>query len=148
MRNIFSTVVLLLLALILSSCSTCNDCYNDLSTRYRMVDSTRNELFKDINLIEVKDLDGNLYLTEREVLDTDTFYVTNLSALSIELEKPDTILIIYNNMLIDSVNVGYSFSSDSRCCTNTLKVGSMQFFNRGAAKRIKPLYYIYDIVID
>ena len=148
MRNIYLIVVLLLLAFMISSCSQCNDCQSDFSVRYRIVDNARNELFKDINLIEVKDLDGNSYNTEREAVDLDTFFVTNLSAFSLELVKPDTIIIIYDNMQIDSVNVGYTFSNDSRCCTNTLTVGQFQFFKRDAAKRIKPDYYIYDIVID
>jgi hypothetical protein len=148
MSKIFSNaVVLLFLALSCMCCSKCDECHNDLSAKFRFVDTLRNEINKDVSLVEIVDFDGNSYPVERSIIEEDTLYSTDLLTL-FETENPDTVLFSYNHQLIDTVAVNFTFSSDSRCCSNTRKVGKLTFFNRQAARRIKPLFSIYDIVIN
>jgi hypothetical protein len=130
------------------ACSKCDECASDFSARFRFVDTLRQEINEDPSLIEVSDLFGNLYEVEREELEADTFHVVNLFAISTEFDNPDTLLIKYNNTFIDTVDVGYTYSSDSRCCTNTLTVGKLEFFNKTTTRRIKPEFTIYDIRIE
>ncbi|WP_350111137.1 hypothetical protein [Fulvivirga sp.] len=106
------------------------------------------EILDDPALLSIIDFNNNSYTIERDIVEEDTFYIADLSAISIELERPDTVLFTYDNLLIDSVAIDYVFSSDSRCCQNTLKVNRLNFFNRDEARRIKPNFSIFDIIID
>lgn len=149
MRNtFFKLVVISFFTLGALGCEKCNECSNDLSSRFRFVDTLRNEIFKDPDLVSIIDFQANDYPIIREANETDTFYVADFRPLTPELESPDTVLVFYNNALVDSVEIGYTFSSDSRCCTNTLTVGSLNLFNRNAARRIRPAFPIYDIIIE
>ncbi len=143
-----SFVVLFLLALGFSACEKCEECSADLSARFRLVDSARTEILTDLSQLTIQDLEGNIYEAIRQGDEIDTFYLVDLAPLSLELESPDTLIMSYSNALIDTVDVGYSFSSDSRCCTNTFIVGRLTFFNRDAARRIRPNYSIYDVIIN
>lgn len=149
MQNIFlKLLIIVFFAVGAFSCEKCNECSNDLSSRFRFVDTLRNEIYVEPDLVKIIDLENNDYPIIREVVQTDTFYLADFRPLTPELESPDTVLLLYNNNIIDSVIVNHTFSSDSRCCTNTLMVGSLFFFEKNAAKRILPAYYIYDIIID
>ncbi|HNP19115.1 MAG TPA: hypothetical protein PKL31_11810 [Fulvivirga sp.] len=146
-KKFLNAAVLFFLALTCICCSTCEECQNDLTTKYIFVDTLRNEILKDASLVNVVDLTGVTYPTERVVIEEDTLYSTDLADL-FNSDRADTVLITYNNQLIDTVAVSFSFSSDSRCCANTQKVGKLTFFNRQTAKRIKPLFSVYNIIID
>lgn len=149
MRNIFFKLfVFCFLALGALSCEKCNECSTDLSTRFRFVDSLRNEILTDPTQVSIVDFQNNEYPVLREIVEMDTFYLVDFRPLTPELESPDTVLFTYSNALVDSVEVDYTFSSDSRCCNNTLTVGRLVFFNRDAARRILPNYFIYDIIIE
>ncbi len=149
MRNTFlKLIVFSIMAASALSCEKCNECSSDLSARFRFVDSLRSEILTDVSQVSIVDFQNNEYPVLREVVEADTFYLADFRPLTPELESPDTVLLIYNNALVDSVEVDYTFSSDSRCCTNTLTVGRLVFFNRDAARRILPSYFIYDIIIQ
>ena len=141
-------VVLVGTTTLIFGCEKCEECSNDYQARFRFVDSTRTEILKEVGSLSVVDFSGNNYSVEREVTGTDTFYIANLVAPTSEAESPDTVLFLYDNALIDSVGVDYSYSSDSKCCNNTFLVGKLNFLNRDAARRIKTEYSIYDIIID
>ncbi|QSE95888.1 hypothetical protein [Fulvivirga lutea] len=145
---LFKLFVLFGCASAFSGCESCDECSNDLSARFRFVDSNREEILDDPTLLTIIDLNNNSYTIDREVVEEDTFYVANLSPMNMEFESPDTVLFTYDNMLIDSVAIDYTFSSDSRCCQNTLKVNRLNFFNRDEARRIKPGFSIFDVIID
>ncbi|MEQ8926223.1 MAG: hypothetical protein RLO81_10450 [Fulvivirga sp.] len=147
-RLFFKLVVLFGCVSVFSGCESCDECSNDLSARFRFVDSNRMEILDDPALLSIIDFNNNSYTIERDIVEEDTFYIADLSAISIELERPDTVLFTYDNLLIDSVAIDYVFSSDSRCCQNTLKVNRLNFFNRDEARRIKPNFSIFDIIID
>lgn len=132
----------------INGCEKCNDCTNDFQARFRFVDSTRTEILKDVSSLSIIDFSGNNYSIEREATQTDTFFVANFTAPVVDPDNPDTVLFLYNNTLIDSVAVDYSFSNDSQCCTNTFQVGKLNFLSRDAARRIKPEYSIYDVILD
>lgn len=144
----YGFVVVLLLVFGVMSCSKCDECPNEFSARFRFVDTLRQEINTDPNLIEITDLLGNPYDISRKETEEDTFHLVNLMAISSEFDNPDTVLLRYNNIFIDTVGVGYTFSSDSRCCTNTLTVGKLEFFNKTYTRRIKPGFVIYDVRIE
>ncbi len=144
----YGLIIVLLLVLGLVACSKCDECPNDFSTRFRFVDTLRQEINKDPSLIAFSDLIGNTYEVSRVELEEDTFHIVNLMAISTEFDNPDTLLLRYNGTFIDTVGVGYTYSSDSRCCTNTLRVGKLEFFNKTSTRRIKPEFTIYDVRIE
>ncbi len=146
-KTFLNAAVLFFLAFMCICCSTCEECQDDLTTKYIFVDSLRNEILKDASQVNVVDLTGVSYPTERIVVDEDTLYSTDLSEL-FNSDRADTLLFTYNNQLIDTVAVNFTFSSDSRCCSNTQKVGKLTFFNRQTAKKIKPLFSVYNIIIE
>ncbi|MTI41100.1 hypothetical protein [Fulvivirga lutimaris] len=144
----YTFVVVLILVFGVMACSKCDECQSDLSARFRFVDTLRQEVNEDPALIEMVDLFGNTYDVSRKETEEDTFHVVNLMSISTEFDNPDTLLLRYNNIFIDTVGVGYTFSSDSRCCTNTLMVGKLEFFNKTSTRRIKPEFVIYDVRIE
>ena len=144
----YGFVVVLILVFGVMACSKCDECPNDFSARFRFVDTLRQEINEDPALIKMIDLFGNSYEVSRKETENDTFHVVNLMAMSVEFDNPDTLLLTYNNIFIDTVGVGYTYSSDSRCCTNTLMVGKLEFFNKTSTRRIKPEFVIYDIRIE
>lgn len=133
---------------ILFGCEQCSECSNDYEARFRFVDSSRTEILKDVNSLSIVDFNGYNYLVKREASETDTFFVASFVAPTSDTESPDTVLFLYDNALIDSVGIDYTYSSDSRCCNNTFLVGRLNFLNRNAARRIKTEYSIYDVILD
>ncbi len=149
MGNMFDKCSLLIfLALFYFSCTTCNECPADLTARFRFVDTLRNEIYADPTLVSIEDLNGGLYALTRDALEEDTFYLVDFKPLALDMAKPDTVLAKQNGALIDTIFIHYTFSEDSDCCTNNLKVGRLDFAKSDAARRIKPNYSIYDIIVD
>lgn len=146
-KSISFYFVLLMLALGIFACEKCEECSADLSARFKFVDSTRVEIFSDPGQLSIIDLNGNSFSFERTATDLDTFYVADFRPLSVEIESPDTVLMIYSGGLVDTVNVQYTFSSDSRCCKNTLTVNRLNFLNRDVARVLKQEFIIFEAII-
>lgn len=147
-KSIILPFVLLSLAIGISSCEKCEECAADLSARFRFVDINRDEIFADQNELIINDFSGLTYPALREATETDTFYIIDLRPQSVEFESPDTLLFRYSGALIDTVDVQYTFSSDSRCCKNTLTVNRLNFLNRDVARVLKPEFNIFDVIIE
>ncbi|MEM9858774.1 MAG: hypothetical protein AAF843_15555 [Bacteroidota bacterium] len=140
--------LLLCLALIFGACDKCDECVSEFDFQFQFINLNNNELFSDLAQLQVTDLRNTSFEPERIVQDEDTIYSVALLYDDPLLAPPDTILLSYNNALIDTVAVDISFSNDSDCCNNVLEVGSVRFFNRRTSRLIRPSGNVYNVLIE
>ncbi|MEM7110165.1 MAG: hypothetical protein AAF519_18195 [Bacteroidota bacterium] len=140
--------LLLCLAFIFSACDKCDECVSEFDFQFQFTDINNNEIFADLSQLEVVDLQSTSFEANRIVQDEDTVYTVALLYEDPLAAPPDTILLNYNDALVDTLAVDISFSNDSNCCDNVLNIGSVRFFNRKSSRLIRPSGTVYNILIE
>ncbi|MEM9390703.1 MAG: hypothetical protein AAGA02_09520 [Bacteroidota bacterium] len=140
--------LLLCLALFFGACDKCDECVSEFDFQFQFTDINNREVFTDASALQITDLENTTFAASRITQDEDTVYSVSLIYDDRLLDPPDSILLTYNNILIDTVLVDISFSNDSDCCSNVLQVGSVRFFNRKVSRLVRPNGSIYNILIE
>lgn len=137
-------LVFLFLTFVFSNCSTnCDDCADDFSMRFTVVDSLNNEVFRDptqVNIVSLKD--SIQFAISREENEQDTVFLTSFSSL------PDTVVFRSGNAVIDTAAVQYGFLRDGDCCTNPRIVERLNFFNIPSVRVIRSQYVYTRLIIN
>ena len=140
--------LLLCLALFFGACDKCDECLSEFDFQFQFTDIDNREVFTDVSALQVTDLENIPFPASRITQDEDSVCCVSLIYDDPLLDPPDSILLIYNNALIDTALVDISFSNDSNCCSNVLQIGSVRFFNRKVSRLIRPNGSIYSILIE
>ncbi len=140
--------LLLCLALYFGGCNKCDECVSEFDFQFQFTDTDDNEVLSDTQLLQITDLNNTPFETARIVQDEDTVYTVSLEYEDPLLDPPDTILLTYNSVLVDTVLVDISFTNDNECCNNVLEVGSVQFFNRTVRRVLRPAGSVYNVLIE
>lgn len=145
MSKAFLLFVLLFLAFLFNNCSSgCDDCSDDFSVRFTIVDSLNTEVVTDPAQVSITSLESEIYDIEREENEQDTVFLTSFAAIP----QPDTVIFFINNIVLDTAAVEYGFLTDSDCCTNPRIVERLNFLNLPTARVIRAQYFYTRIIIN
>ncbi|MEM6525658.1 MAG: hypothetical protein AAF693_17795 [Bacteroidota bacterium] len=140
--------LLLCLAFIFGACDKCDECVSEFDFQFQFTDANDNEIFTDLSQLQVIDLRDTPFEADRIVQDGDTVYTVALLYEDPLASPPDTILLNYNNAIVDTLAVDISFSNDNDCCNNVLSIGSVRFFNRKSSRLVRSSGKVYNILIE
>lgn len=138
---------LLCLALIINACNKCDECADEFNVRLQFSDINNNSIFTDLDPLLVTDLAGEAFEAERIVEREDTIFNIALRYEDPQSLPPDTIVIFYDNVLIDTAATEFGFTNDSDCCDNVFIIDNVRFFNRQVNRVIRPGGRVSRIII-
>ena len=139
---------LLCLALVSGACSRCDECSDEFSLRIQFSDSDNNPIFTDINELLVTDFTGTSFDTNRTIDREDTIFQISLVYEDPLLDPPDSIIVFYNDALIDSAAIALGFTNDDECCDNVFTIDNARFLNRPVSRLIRSEGVLYRIIIE
>ncbi|TRX56056.1 hypothetical protein FNH22_16900 [Fulvivirga sp. M361] len=139
---------LLCLALVLNACNKCDECTGKFDLRLQFSDLNNTPVLTQVDSLLVTDLSGVPFMAESVLSIEDTIFQVSLNYEDPLLEPPDSILIIYNNALIDTAATEFGFTSDSDCCDNVFTIDDVRFFNRKVNRLVRPRGTVFRVIIE
>lgn len=139
---------LLCLALMINACSKCDECTGKFNLRLQFYDINNDPVLTNVNLLTVTDLTGVSFDAGQIVENEDTIFFVPLIYENPEMEPPDSVIVLYNNALIDTAATEFGFTNDSDCCDNIFTIDDVRFFNRRVSRVTKPGGQVFRVIIE